>query len=82
MKPKRRLKMRPEEIHDMSDEEIDARIKDLGVALFRERGRKKNLRMGYTKDGANLYAAVRKNLARLKTVKRERELGIRTTGGA
>jgi large subunit ribosomal protein L29 len=72
--PKRR-KLRSNEIRDMNDEEIDAKIKELGVELFRETAIKEFGGMAYTADGnPNRYAMIKRDIARLKTIKREREL--------
>jgi large subunit ribosomal protein L29 len=66
--PKAKVKLR-----DLSDGELDQRARELGEELF-------NLRfqasMAMAKNPARIGQA-RKDIARIKTIQRERQLGIR-----
>ena len=62
--------MRPEEIREMTDEEIDATIEELSDEIFK-------LRLGSAyeeMENPNRIRQIRRDIARLKTIKREREL--------
>ncbi len=64
--------MRPQDIREMSDEEIRAKIEELYRELFNLRFQKA---IGQAKNTAR-FKEVRRDIARLKTILRERELGI------
>ncbi len=64
--------MRPQDIREMSDEEIRAKIDELYRELFNLRFQKA---IGQVKNTAR-FKEVRRDIARLKTILRERELGI------
>lgn len=65
--------MKPEEIRALSDEELEKKLEDLKTELF-------NLRFqaatGQLENPMRIRA-IRKDIARIKTILRERELGIR-----
>lgn len=65
--------MKPEEIRNLSTEELGRKLADLKAELF-------NLRFqaatGQIENPMRLRA-IRKDIARIKTIMRERELGIR-----
>ena len=67
--------MKSAEIRDMTVDEIDARIGQLQEELFRLRFRSATQEL----ENPMLLRTLRKDIARLKTVLREREL---QTGGA
>ena len=71
MRPVRQVK--PEEIRALSDEELGRKLADLKAELF-------NLRFqaatGQVENPMRMRA-IRKDIARIKTIMRERELGIR-----
>ncbi len=69
--------MKPSEIRDMNPDELDAKIRELGAQLVIERGRREAMKSSYTAEEPNRYAMLRKDIARLLTIKRERELGRR-----
>ena len=62
--------MKPGEIRDMSVDDIDARISQLQEELFRLRFRAATQEL----ENPMLLRTLRKDIARLKTVLREREL--------
>ena len=65
--------MRAEEVRDLTDEELDRKLAELKEELF-------NLRFQLATgqlDNPMRVKAVRKDIARVHTVKRERELNIR-----
>ncbi len=65
--------MKAKEIRQMSDQELNAKLLDLKNELF-------NLRFQLATgqlDNPMRIKAVRKDIARIKTIVRERELGIR-----
>ncbi len=64
--------MKPQDIREMSDEEIRAKIEELYRELFNLRFQKA---IGQVKNTAR-FKEVRRDIARLKTILRERELGI------
>jgi len=72
--------VKPNEIRDMSDEEIRYRLRELRTELMWERARKEQLKSGYTRGARwgeghpNRYAMLRKDIARMETILREREL--------
>jgi len=73
MEKKRVVKlMKANEIRQMTDQELDAKLLDLKNELF-------NLRFQLATgqlDNPMRIKAVRKDIARVKTIVRERELGI------
>ena len=65
--------MRPEEIREMGDVEVGQAIEELSDELF-----KLQLRAAYEElENPDRIRQLRRELARLKTVKRERELAAR-----
>jgi large subunit ribosomal protein L29 len=62
--------MKTDEIRDMTVDEIDARINQLQEELFRLRFRSATQEL----ENPMLLRTLRKDIARLKTVLREREL--------
>ena len=70
--------MRAEEIREMGDEDIRARIAELEEERFRLRFRSAT----ETLEDPLRLRSLRKDVARLKTVLRERELGGETAGTA
>ncbi len=64
--------MKPQDIREMSDEEIRAKIEELYRELFNLRFQKA---IGQVRNTAR-FKEVRRDIARLKTILRERELGI------
>lgn len=64
--------MKPQDIREMSDEEIKAKIEELYRELFNLRFQKA---IGQVRNTAR-FKEVRRDIARLKTILRERELGI------
>jgi len=62
--------MKAESYRDLNPTELDARERDLREQIFRLRFQ---TAMGQT-DGLKKYRAAKKDLARLLTVRREREL--------
>jgi len=64
--------MKPHEIRAMSDDEIKAKLDELYRELFNLRFQKAT---GQVKNTAR-FRQVRRDIARLKTILRERELGI------
>lgn len=69
--------MTADEIRDWNDAEIDARIKELTEERFKLRFQGAMMQL----DDPGLPRKVRRDIARLLTVKRERELA-RTAAGA
>ncbi|HEX5437421.1 MAG TPA: 50S ribosomal protein L29 [Gemmatimonadaceae bacterium] len=68
--------MRPEEIRDLSDEEIVRRIAELEEERFRLRFRSATEVL----DDPLRFRVIRKDVARLKTIQRERQLAAAATG--
>ncbi len=66
--------MKAEEVRDMSDEQIVERIAELRVELFRLRFRASMMEL----ENPQLPKTIRRDIARMKTILRERELA----GGA
>lgn len=65
--------MKAENIRDLNDEEIERQLNDLKEELF-------NLRFQMATgqlDNPMRMKAVRRNIARVKTIQRERQLGLR-----
>lgn len=65
--------MKPSKWRELSDEELHQKVKELSEELFNLRFQ---LSMGVAKNPARV-GQVRRDLARAKTILRERELGIR-----
>jgi large subunit ribosomal protein L29 len=62
--------MKTEKIRELSDEELKAQERDLAEQVFRLRFQ---MATGQT-EGLNKLRAVKKDIARLKTISRERQL--------
>ncbi|MBI4519621.1 MAG: 50S ribosomal protein L29 [Gemmatimonadetes bacterium] len=62
--------MRPEEIREMTDQEMQAKLKELKEELFRLRFRSATMDV----ENPTLLPKLRRDIARLKTILREREL--------
>jgi large subunit ribosomal protein L29 len=69
--------MNPQEIRGMSTEEIESRLNEAYQSLFRLRF---DWASGQLQDN-NRIPAVKRDIARLKTVLRERELAAQIVGG-
>jgi len=67
--------MRPADVRDLTTDEITARIEQLQEELFRLRFRRATMEL----ENPMLLRTIRRDIARLRTVLREREL---TSGGA
>ena len=67
--------MKPDKWRDLSDEELRQRIKELTEEIFNVRFQ---LSMGVAKNPARV-AQAKRDLARAKTILRERKLGLRRT---
>ena len=64
--------MKTEKIRELSDEELKAQERDLAEQVFRLRFQ---MATGQT-EGLNKLRAVKKDIARLKTISRERQLKV------
>ncbi len=62
--------MKPDEIRDLTDEQIDDRLTELREEEFRLRFRSALM----TLENPNLPREIRRDIARMKTILREREL--------
>ena len=62
--------MRPEDIRELTDEEIQERIQELREERFRLRFRSATMEL----ENPKLITEIRRDIARMKTVLREREL--------
>ncbi len=62
--------MKAEEIRDLEDQQIERRIGELKEELFRLRFRSATAPL----DNPNIFKQVRRTIARMKTILREREL--------
>lgn len=62
--------MRPEEIRDLTDDQIQRRIRELREETFRLRFRSATMEL----ENPNIFKQIRKDIARMKTILREREL--------
>lgn len=69
--------MRPEEIRELTDAEIEEEIRMAGEEVFRLRYRKAYQEL----ENPALLRARRRDLARLKTIRRERELASPADAG-
>ena len=68
--------MKAEEIRDLTDDEIRERIDQTREELFRLRFRSATQDL----ESPALIRALRRDVARLKTIQRERELAARANG--
>lgn len=66
--------MKPSEIREMSIEEIDQKIKELRLQLAKERGM---LTMGASIENPMVIRNLRRDIARLLTIKKEKLRGKR-----
>ena len=64
--------MKAEEIRDWDEVEIEARLKELREEKFKLRFQLSMMEL----ENPNLFRQVRRDIARLETVKRERELAV------
>jgi large subunit ribosomal protein L29 len=62
--------MRPEEIRELTDEQIERRIRELREETFRLRFRSATMQL----ENPNIIETIRRDIARMKTILREREL--------
>ena len=62
--------MRPQDIRDLTDEEIQERIQELREERFRLRFRGATMEL----ENPKLLTEIRRDIARMKTILREREL--------
>ena len=62
--------MKAKQIHEMTDEELNTKLADLKEELFNLRFRHATNQL----ENPNVIAAVKKDIARVKTVIRERQL--------
>jgi large subunit ribosomal protein L29 len=62
--------MRPEDIRELTDEEIQERIRELKEEQFRLRFRSATMAL----ENPKLLTEIRRDIARMKTIIREREL--------
>jgi len=62
--------MRPEDIRELTDEEIQERIQELREERFRLRFRSATMEL----ENPKLITEIRRDIARMKTILREREL--------
>ncbi len=63
--------MEPREIRELSDEELDTKINDLVETLFNFRFQHKSGEL----DNPNRIKQVKRDIARIKTIKCERNIG-------
>jgi large subunit ribosomal protein L29 len=64
--------MKAEEIRDWDEVEIEARLKELKEEKFKLRFQLSMMEL----ENPNLFRQVRRDIARLETVKKERELAV------
>lgn len=69
--------MRPDEIRDLTDEELDVQIEQAEEEIFRLEFRKAYQEL----ENPALVRTRKKDLARLKTIRRERELAATADAG-
>jgi large subunit ribosomal protein L29 len=62
--------MKPEQIRDLSDDEIRVRLRELKKEQFRLRFRSATMEL----ENPRLLREIRRDVARMKTILREREL--------
>ncbi|MFZ0629683.1 MAG: 50S ribosomal protein L29 [Acidobacteriaceae bacterium] len=72
IRPERRKTMDVEKIRNLSDDELGLEERKTGEQLFRLRFQ---MKLGQT-EGVKKLRELRKDIARIKTVERERELGV------
>lgn len=65
--------MRAEELRDLTDLELDQKLEEFKEELFNLRFQNATAQL----DNPMRIREVRRTIARIKTIKRERELGIR-----
>ncbi len=70
--------MKIQEIRDLSTQELEIKIKDLKEELFNLRFQNATNQL----DNPMRIASVKKDIARVKTVLKEKELGIHTSVNA
>jgi len=75
VRPERRETMEVEKIRNLSDDELALEGRKAAEALFRLRFQ---MRLGQT-EGVKKLHELKKDVARINTIERERELGIHTT---
>lgn len=63
--------MKTKELRRLSDEELEKRLKELRLELLKERG---NVEMGGNVKNPGRIRMIRRDIARILTVKRERSL--------
>jgi large subunit ribosomal protein L29 len=64
------MKMSAEEIREMTDDQIRERVRELREELFRLRFRRSMMEL----ENPQLPKTIRRDIARMKTILREREL--------
>lgn len=69
--------MKPEEIRELTDEQIERRIGELREERFRLRFRSATMQL----ENPNIIETIRRDIARMKTILRERELDREESGG-
>ncbi len=69
--------MTPDKIRDLSDEELVSQENDLAEQIFRLRFQ---LAMGQA-EGTHKLRSLKKDVARIKTVQRERQLKMKKAAG-
>ncbi|HZZ37636.1 MAG TPA: 50S ribosomal protein L29 [Acidobacteriaceae bacterium] len=72
IRPERREAMDVEKIRNLSDDELGLEERKTGEQLFRLRFQ---MKLGQT-EGVKKLRELRKDIARIKTIERERELGV------
>jgi large subunit ribosomal protein L29 len=72
IRPERRETMDVEKIRNLSDDELGLEERKTGEQLFRLRFQ---MKLGQT-EGVKKLRELRKDIARIKTIERERELGV------
>jgi large subunit ribosomal protein L29 len=75
VRPERRATMEVEKIRNLNDDELALEGRKAAEALFRLRFQ---MKLGQT-EGVKKLRELRKDVARINTIERERELGIHTT---
>lgn len=69
--------MRPEEIRELTDEQIERRIGELREEKFRLRFRSATMQL----ENPKIIQTIRRDIARMKTILRERELDREADAG-
>ncbi len=62
--------MRPQDVRDLTDDEIQERIRELKEEQFRLRLRSSTMQL----ENPKILTQIRRDIARMKTILREREL--------